>query len=226
MSSTRPFGMASPRRDRQDGRDRDREEHRAAGGFDRARVMFAPADDAAMIALAIAPKIATPTELPIERANRLVPVTTPRSFHGTLDWAAMRVGVATSPIPRPTMKQLIATKATLGCGDVRNEADGPDDRDAHAEQRGVAEADAQVEATGQGCADRPSEREGRDGEPGDDGDGADRPLEVGRHIRGEPDEHRTDAERDQRRRHQEPPREDPERAGRALPPAARRGRRR
>ena len=57
--------------------------------------------------------------LPIDRAKRLVPVTTPRSFHSTLDWAAMSVGVATSPSPSPTMKQLAATSATLGAEAVR-----------------------------------------------------------------------------------------------------------
>ena len=64
--------------------------------------------------LAIAPKIATPRALPMDLEKRLVPVTTPRSFHCTLACAAMRLGVATSPMPSPTTKQLVATRAMLG----------------------------------------------------------------------------------------------------------------
>ena len=45
-----------------------------------------------MTALPTAPKMATPTALPIERAKRLVPVTTPRSFQSTLAWATMSRG--------------------------------------------------------------------------------------------------------------------------------------
>src|SRR5665647_3838098 len=67
--------------------------------------------DAAKIPFATAPKIATPTALPIERENRLAPVTTPRSFHPTLDCAAISDGVATRPRPRPATKQLAATRA-------------------------------------------------------------------------------------------------------------------
>src|SRR3954454_18808851 len=39
--------------------------------------------------LAMAPKAATPRALPSERANMLVPVTTPRCCQETVDWAAM-----------------------------------------------------------------------------------------------------------------------------------------
>ena len=66
------------------------------------------------MAFATAPKMATPTALPIDRAKRLVPVTTPRSSQSTLAWAAMSDGVATSPRPRPTMKQDAATTPTDG----------------------------------------------------------------------------------------------------------------
>ena len=60
-----------------------------------------PPPSAAMIAFAIAPKIATPTALPIERANMFVPVTTPRSFQPTLDCAAISVGVGDEAHPEP-----------------------------------------------------------------------------------------------------------------------------
>ena len=62
-----------------------------------------------MTPLATAPNTATPTALPSERANMLVPVTTPRSSQPTLDCAAISVGVATRPIPRPMTKQVTAT---------------------------------------------------------------------------------------------------------------------
>lgn len=65
-----------------------------------------------IVALAMAPKIATPTALPVERQNRFVAVTTPRSLQPTLDWAAIRVGTATSPMPRPMRKQVPATCTT------------------------------------------------------------------------------------------------------------------
>jgi hypothetical protein len=65
-----------------------------------------------MTPLAGAPKTAKPTGLPIDRANRFTPVTTPRSFHCTLDWAAMRLGVTAGPKSKPTTKQLRATRAT------------------------------------------------------------------------------------------------------------------
>ena len=41
-------------------------------------------------------------------------MTTPRSFHSTLDCAAMRLGVATSPSPSPTTKQLAAASRMFG----------------------------------------------------------------------------------------------------------------
>ena len=49
-------------------------------------------------ALAIAPKTAMPIALPIDLANTLVPVTTPRRSQSTADCAAIKVGLATSPI--------------------------------------------------------------------------------------------------------------------------------
>lgn len=64
------------------------------------------------LALARAPNAATPTALPIDRANRLVAVTTPRSDQPTLDWAAISVGLAIRPMPRPTTKQQAATCQT------------------------------------------------------------------------------------------------------------------
>ncbi len=60
-------------------------------------------------ALAIAPSTAAPTAWPMVRANRLVPVTTPRSCHGALDCAATRLGMAVNPIPSPTNRQNAAT---------------------------------------------------------------------------------------------------------------------
>ena len=60
----------------------------------------------------MAPKTAMPRALPIERANMLVPVTTPRSAQSTADCAAIRVGLATQPRPSPTTKQVTATGQT------------------------------------------------------------------------------------------------------------------
>ena len=60
-------------------------------------------------AFAIAPKIATPSALPIERPNTNVPVTTPRRSHSTEDCAAISVGLATNPMPKPSTKQVAAT---------------------------------------------------------------------------------------------------------------------
>ena len=42
--------------------------------------------------MAIAPNTATPTALPTERANKLVPVTTPRVCQSTEDCAAISPG--------------------------------------------------------------------------------------------------------------------------------------
>ena len=61
-----------------------------------------------------APIAATPTALPIERANMLAPVTTPRSPHSTLAWAAMRLGAATNPRPSPTTKHAAPIPTTDG----------------------------------------------------------------------------------------------------------------
>src|SRR5215207_2470738 len=77
-----------------------------------------PSPDPAMTPFAIAPKIATPTALPIDRRNMFAPVTTPRSDHGTEDWAAMSVGEATRPSPRPTTKHEMAVVHTLGTSDA------------------------------------------------------------------------------------------------------------
>ena len=49
----------------------------------------------------MAPKIATPTALPAERANTLTPVTTPRSSQSTEACAAISVGAAVQPRPKP-----------------------------------------------------------------------------------------------------------------------------
>ena len=100
----------------------------------------------AYTAFAIAPKTATPIALPIDRAKRLVPVTTPRSFHSTLDWAAMRVGVATSPSPSPTMKQLAADNQNVGGRGGEGKNCCADDRDRDADQ--CASSGTQSEDTG------------------------------------------------------------------------------
>ena len=101
-----------------------------------------PSPEFAMTPFAIAPKIATPTALPIERRNMFAPVTTPRCAHGTDDCAAMSVGEATRPSPRPTTKHEIAV-----VHDVRHERRGVEARgaehgDAEPDERGGAEADA------------------------------------------------------------------------------------
>ncbi len=54
------------------------------------------------------------TALPSDRANMLLPVTTPRSFQPTLDWAAIRVGTASRPMPPPITRHTAATTATFG----------------------------------------------------------------------------------------------------------------
>jgi len=66
--------------------------------------------------LAIAPNTATPTALPIERKNMLVPVTTPRSCQPTLVCAAISDGVADRPIPRPMTKHIAPTSITVDDG--------------------------------------------------------------------------------------------------------------
>src|SRR5882762_3414035 len=77
------------------------------------------------IAFAIAPKMATPTALPSDRANMLLPVTTPRSFQSTLDCAAISVGTASSPMPAPITKQTAATTATFGRCAMTTSTDAP-----------------------------------------------------------------------------------------------------
>ncbi len=67
---------------------------------------------APIAAFAIAPKTATPTADPSDRANRFAPVTTPRSLHPTEDCAATSVGGATSPMPIPMTKHVAPTCAT------------------------------------------------------------------------------------------------------------------
>ncbi len=52
----------------------------------------------------MAPKMATPTALPTERANMLVPVTTPRRSQPTDDCTATSVGLAVYPSPTPITK--------------------------------------------------------------------------------------------------------------------------
>ena len=79
------------------------------GGAASAVGSTAPVTDPPRVALAIAPNTATPTALPIDRKNRLFAVTTPRSVQPTLLCAAIRVGLATRPMPRPTTKQQPAT---------------------------------------------------------------------------------------------------------------------
>ena len=69
--------------------------------------------DAPRVALTTAPKTATPTALPAERKNMFRPVTTPRSCHCTADWAAMSVGAAVKPMPRPMTNAVAPTWTTL-----------------------------------------------------------------------------------------------------------------
>lgn len=72
-----------------------------------------PPDAAApSVPFATAPKIATPIAEPIDRQNMFVPVTTPRSRQATVDCAAMSVGEATRPMPRPITKHVPATWIT------------------------------------------------------------------------------------------------------------------
>src|ERR1700712_2334547 len=75
----------------------------------RAAADWSAEPEALITPLAMAPNSATPTAEPIDLLNMMFPVTTPRSDQPTLDCAAMMVGLATSPSPRPTMKQYSAT---------------------------------------------------------------------------------------------------------------------
>src|SRR5918998_2084085 len=79
-------------------------------------------------ALAMAPKAAMPRALPIERANKLVPVTTPRCDQSTDDCAAIRVGAAVRPSPRPTTKQVAASCHTELSGEISQSITAPPTR--------------------------------------------------------------------------------------------------
>lgn len=76
--------------------------------------MFAGAGGVTLVA--IAPKIATPTALPAERANTLTPVTTPRSLQSTDDCAEISAGAAIQPSPNPVTKDAAATVHGFGQG--------------------------------------------------------------------------------------------------------------
>ena len=81
------------------------------------------------VALAMAPNTATPTALPIERANRLSPVTTPRSSSPRCDCAAIRVGRGDQAHAQPDHEAGAATCSTDD--DAQSEQQrGADDRDA------------------------------------------------------------------------------------------------
>ena len=66
--------------------------------------------------MAIAPKTATPTALPAERANTFTPVTTPRSFHSTEACAAISDGAAVQPSPKPITNDTAPTIHGFGQG--------------------------------------------------------------------------------------------------------------
>ena len=105
---------------------------------------------AAITPLATAPKIAAPTALPIERANMLAPVTTPRSPQPTLDWAAIRVGTADQPNPNPITKHDMATTISDGESPKTASAMVPATTNAVADHRREPEPDPQVEPPGEG----------------------------------------------------------------------------
>lgn len=81
--------------------------------------------DVAMPALTSAPKLATPTALPMDRANMVVEVASPRSDQSTLDCVAIRVGLATRPMPPPMTKQNRATCHTGESGVSRVVSSAP-----------------------------------------------------------------------------------------------------
>ena len=108
---------------------------------------------AATTELAIAPKTATPTALPTERANMLAPVTTPRCCQSTEDCAATTAGLATKPKPRPITKQGAARCEQRGCrAPTVSSSSGAGDREHRAHEHRGPEADGQVEAAGHGAA--------------------------------------------------------------------------
>ena len=140
-------------------------EHRggyAVAGRSRGRRRWAP-----ITAFAIAPNTAMPTALPIDRANMLVPVTTPRLDQSTEDCAATRVGLATRPMPRPITKQVSATYQTLQSRVQQHQQHGADASDRGPDQRRVPEADPQVDPAGHGGGDRPADGQRGQREAGD-----------------------------------------------------------
>lgn len=74
----------------------------------------------AITALEIAPNTATPTALPAERANAFIPVTAPRSPQPTEACAAISVGAALHPSPKPKRNAMPAI--TNGFGHEATEA--------------------------------------------------------------------------------------------------------
>ena len=174
-----------------------------------------------------------PPRCPVDRANMFVPVATPRSCHSTLAWAAISDGVATRPMPEAGDEAGDRDDGHRRPVREQGERARADDDQAEPDQDRRAEAQPQVEQpAGQAGGQRPAEGQGGERQARDQRRHAERVLQVGRHVRGQPDEDDADAQRQERRRREQPAAEAPTAAApvrrRAARPARRRraGRRR
>ena len=96
-------------------------------------------------ALAIAPKTATPTALPIERANMSSPVTTPRRSQPTATGPRRSPGWRRSRSPGPSRSTAAASCSTGLVASTVSSSAAPAIAMTRADQHRGAEADAQVE---------------------------------------------------------------------------------
>ena len=141
----------------------------------------------------------------------LVPVTTPRCCHRTADCAAISVGAAVKPMPRPITNDVAPTWRTLEDPSSRSSSAAAEDDDDGADERGRPDADPEVDPAGLRRRDRPAEREGGQREPGDQRPGAQDVLHERRHVRGQPEQHGADAGRDEVGGDEQPVPQQPER---------------
>ena len=134
------------------------------------------------VALAIAPNTATPTALPRERQNMLVPVTTPRRCQPTTDCTATMVGPRRDRARAPTTKHGPGHREHRGARRQQRDEHRADDHDHAADQGGVAEPDPQVDPAGERRRDRPADGQRGQREAGHQRPGAEHALDVRRHV--------------------------------------------
>ena len=151
--------------------------------------------------------------------------------HGAADRAGEHVGSGHDPALGPPDARLRRDEARrgdeaeaethdeAGDGDDRHlRALGPHDEDQHAdeheahpdEDRGPEPVAHVEQPAGEGRGERPTQGERGEGEARHQRRGADRPLEVGRDVRGQPDEDGPDAQRDEAGRQEQPSAQDPQ----------------